>query len=485
MGVAISCLPSFIAGSRVEPDAGSPRVRSLDGTYELPVAETSAVQLRRALRYADACQAALHARPLRERLEAAQLVARDYERRGAEACWALGHFRGLTVSDSRWMCQLNARWAEQFDELMSIMFADGVTRQIEMTDGATSELRWRSKGKAGLFSSSTMDGPAAVVALCHAMITGTHLILKPSFRDAATHLAFETLHEHGLDEYAQLVRWRSDAPEASLLNRQLLVNMAQALVFSGNDTYRALLDDAAPPGSPEWEALQLRTKRYGTGLPLALVTCRADLDAAARDLVEGARLGGGRFCLSAGPVLVERSCHDALLERVVQRARQLRRGALLEERSELSAHEPESGAAMQAAVLGFGGTRAFGAIRSSDMDVVVLGEVPRSSAALYRELPGPVLALIPTDSLAEATALASEALRRNAREAWTAVVVFGTDRDFAEVQATVESFRYLHGGVVAQVKLLLPHQGSYFALDLVRRVSIERQAKRSVAGRGG
>jgi acyl-CoA reductase-like NAD-dependent aldehyde dehydrogenase len=470
--MGIATLPSFIAGVRVEPDASSPRIRSIDGEQELPVAETTPVQLRRALRYADEGQALLLDSSLAQRIEAARLVIREYARREGDACWSLAKFRGLVARDTRWMCEVNVRWAEQFEVLVEAAFGS-MARRIASGESAQGVLSWRSKGKACLFSSSTMDGPAAVVALAHAMISGTHLILRPSFRDAATHFAFEILEAHGLSHYAQLVRWRGNAPDAPLLNRQLLGNVAQGIVFSANETYRELLDGVATPGSADWDALHARTTRYGTGLPLAIVTAQADLDRAARDIVEGARLGGGRFCLSAGPVLVDRSCQRELLERIVRQASELRRGPPLDEQSELSSHETENAEGMRAALASFGGSVAHGAIRPTDMDVVVLADVPMTSSALHRELPGPVLSLIPVDGLAEAAQAAGTALRRNHRQAWTAVVVFGNERDFIEVQRSVTSFRYLAGGVVSRVRLLLPHQGSYFAVDLMRRVSIE------------
>lgn len=469
----ITGLASFIAGARLDPTPDAPRIRSLDGAHELPVAETSPVELRRALRYADGCQTRLLATTLEQRIEAARLVMSEYERRSDDVARMLAQFRGLVCCDARWMCQVSMRWAEQLGVLADIVFGGALTREVRGAGGRIGELHWRSKGTAALFSSSSMDGPAAVVALCHAMLSGTHVIFRPSFRDTATHLAFDILHEHGLDDYAQLVRWRSEHSAAPLLNRQLLGNVAQAMIFSSNETFRELLDSAATPGSAEWDAVYSRAKRYGTGLPLAVVTARADLDRAARDLVEGARLGGGRFCLSAGPVLVEASCHDELVERAATYARVLRRGSAGDERSQLSSHEPESAEGLRAAVGSLGGTVAFGEIRSDDMDVVGLADVPTSSSALHRELPGPVLSFIPVQSLAQAGAVASTALRRNQREAWTATVFFGDDEEYRALQQSVESFRYLRGGVVAQVKLLLPHQGSYFALDFLRRVSLE------------
>lgn len=465
-------LDQYIAGTCVAPAADAPRIMSLDAAIELKVSETSSVQLRRALRYADDCQAKLDRTSLSERIEVARLVVSEYAQKAAEACWALAHFRGVTASDTRWMCQVNVDWARNFETLVQVLWGDQAVRQAGEASSAAVFL-WRSKGKAALFSSSTMDGPPAVVALCHAILSGTHLIFKPSFRDAATHIALQTLYQHGLHHYAQLVRWRANAAEAVQLNRQLINHVAQAVVFSANDTYRALLDAAAEPATEEWEALRQRVKRYGTGLPIAIVTAKADLDEAARDLVEGARLGGGRFCLSACPVLVDQRCHDELVARIVARARKLRRGAAVAAETELSAHEPADTVAIQEVVRSFGGKQVFGEVREDDMDVLVLAEVATSTPALHRELPGTALAVIPIADLEQAVMVAGTALRRNLREAWTAVVFFGDADEFGSLPTKLPAFRYLRGGVVSRVKLLLPHQGAYFALDLMRRITLE------------
>lgn len=472
--MGIASLPAFVAGARIEPASDAARITSLDGAVALPVTETGAVQLRRALRHAEQAQARVRAIPVADRVADARRLLHAYAQRADDAAWALAHFRGLVARDTRWMCEVNLQWAEGFETLLEVMTGSpGMIREVASGATRLGALGFRSKGRACLYSSSTMDGPAAVVALCHAMLSGTHLILRPSFRDAATHLAFEALEELGLAHYAQLVRYRSEAPDAPLLNRQLLGNVSQAIVFSATESFRALLDQTALPGTSESDALRTRVQRYGTGLPLAVVTEDADLDRAARDLVEGARLGGGRFCLSAGPVLVARSRQEALCERIVAEASRLRAGPPLDDASELSSHDPATTPAMRAAVQGFGGVVAYGAIREHDMDVLVLRDVPSDSPALHREIPGPVLALIPADHLEEMSTIAGAALRRNHRQAWTALVSFASPDDHLRIEGSIESFRYLRGGVVSRVKLLLPHQGSYFALDLMRRVSLE------------
>lgn len=465
-------LAQYVAGERVGPTADSFRIRSLDGTVQLRVSETGPVELRRALRYAVDSQAKLALTSLSERIEVARLVVSDYARHVEEACWALAHFRGITASDARWMCQVNLEWAADFELLVQRLWGER-TDQSEVEACSAKTFHWRSRGQAALFSSSTMDGPPAVVALCHAILSGTHLIFKPSFRDAATHLALDALYERGLSHYAQLVRWRADLPDAAQRNRQLLNHVVQAVVFSSNETYRTLLGACAEPGTEPWEALRDRVKRYGTGLPIAIVTREADLDEAARDLVEGARLGGGRFCLSACPVLVEQSCHDALVARLVAYAQRLRHGPALAAGTELSGHDPADTAALRSVVQSFGGTRVFGDVRADEMDVLVLAGVPTTTPALHRELPGTALAVIPVEGFTQAVSVAASALRQNFREAWTAVVLFGATHEFASLPRQLPAYRYLRGGVVSRVKLLLPHQGAYFALDLMRRVTLE------------
>jgi len=484
MGVTpIDRLPFAIAGELVDPAPGSPTTSSLDGSVTLQVAETTSVQLRRALRFGDEAQERLRRVSLRQRVEAARFLLDQYVEQRARVAWGLGLFRGIVARDSEWMCAWNRKWGDAFDELIEVFGGarDDLFRNVASEDAGRGAIGWLSNGKAALFSSSTMDGPATVVAMCHAMIAGTHLIVRPSFGDPATHLAYETLLENGLADYGQLIRFRSTGDATAPLVRQVLGGVARAIVFSSNETYRQLLAMTGDPASIEGEAIQRRTRRYGTGLPLAVVTARADLDRASRDLVEGARFGYGRFCLSTTPVLVERACYPELLAKVVERGARLQHGAVLDATTDLGQHRSEEAAAFRGAVQGFGGRVAFGRIEETTMDLMVLADVSVQSACLHQEFPGPLLCLIPVDSIAAAAPSARAALRRNGREAWTAVATYGDVADRQEVQRSIDAYRYLDGGVVAKVKLLLPHQGSYFALDLMRRVTLEGDAPRESA----
>ncbi|MBC7659465.1 MAG: aldehyde dehydrogenase family protein [Chitinophagaceae bacterium] len=470
--MGIERLSTFIAGKEILPDlAISPRINSLDGSVSLPVSETSGVQLRSALRFGEESQKKVSLIPMAQRIEDARFLMSEYSKRSADIAWGLALFRGYIAADSEWMCNVNEAWANSLDVLAEVMFAS--RSGIQRLPGSNDSLQWRSKGKAALFCASTMDGPPAMVTICHAMLSGTHLILRPSWRDAVTHLAYEILYENRLAHYGQLVRWPSQSDQSRVLNKQIIANVSQFLVFSSNETFRDLIKDVAEPGTDDWDEIQRRARRYGTGLPLAIVTPHTNLDSAADELIEAARLGNGRFCLSAGPVFVMRACYSELLAKLVERSKLLKGGDPLCASSHLGCIDPTERNALIIGIKSFGGRVAYGEIHQKHMDVVILADVPQLTPCLYSEFPGTLLALIAVDNFTEVQSLALDALKKNHREAWTAVTVFGNDEEFNDIQQRLDSYRFLKTGVTARVKQLLPHQGSYFGLDLVRRSTVE------------
>jgi len=107
------------------------------------------------------------------------------------------------------------------------------------------------------------------------------------------------------------------------------------------------------------------------------------------------------------------------------------------------------------------------------MDLMILEDVSPNSPCLYREYPGTLLALIPFSTREEAIQIAQKNLKENNREAWTAVNVFGSDEDYKEFAASIDSYFFLRAGITSEPKFLLPHQGRYFAFDLTRRLTTE------------
>jgi hypothetical protein len=470
----IKHLPCYIAGERIDliPGEHTGAITSIDQKVQVPVVTTTPAQLRKALRFAEKSQKILERTPMEERVRVARLVMSTYKQYEAQVRWGLANFRGIVAKDSFWMCKLLDNWSQQLETFVSSVWQlnPDFSRTISFKDEMSADLTYRSKGFGTFFCASTMDGPPAIAALCHGILSGTHLIVRPSWRDTATHFMFDILLQHGLGHYAQLVRWPSDAPESKVLNQQLITNVQQAIIFCSDETFQDLVEDS---GLKTVSAVNSKMKKYGTGLPLVIVTPNTDLKHAAALIVEGARLGNGKFCLSHGPVLVQREAYPAFIQEVVACAKNLKPGDLLDLTTEAGGWDSEELATLKRQLASFGGTVAYGEINEKKMDMMILKDIPSSSPCLFREFSGTYVGLIPYDTLQDAVTIAQSSLAHNNREAWTAVNFFGSNDELKEYSQAISSYYFLRGGITAIPRFLMPHQGSYFALDLMRRQSDE------------
>lgn len=465
----IEQLPCYIAGKRIDVENSSRTIDSLDKKDRIPIAPVSSSQLRKALRFADEAQERLYKTSLKERMEVAKFLLHEYGTKyRPQICWGLAKFRGLVAKDAAWMSDILLKSTEELELFVDAVFGmdRSFKKDIKNGDKVLSELRYKSAGKGALIFSSTMDGPPAGTALAHTILSGTHVILRPSWRDVATHFLLDILVENNLGDYAQLVRWPSEGEDTVALNKQLIRNVDQTIVFCSDETFVELM---AQVELGEARYLDKKVIKYGKGLPLTIVQPGVDLDDAAGLILEGARLGNGKFCLSHCPVLVNKACYQELLDRLTTLSSQLKAGDPLDMTTDLGRWEGTEVTQLEKYLPSFGGNVACGNFEGSSMDVVVLKGVPQNSPCLYSEFPGTLLALIPYESLDEAIQIARSSLKQNHRKAWTAVNIFANQEDFTILRNNIDSFHFLNGGITALPKFILPHQGSYFAIDLMRR----------------
>lgn len=466
----IEQLPCYIAGKRIDVENSARTIDSIDKIDKIPIASVSAPQLRKALRFADEAQERLSRTPIKERIEVARFLLSEYAKNyRSHVCWGLAKFRGLVAKDASWMMDILAKSTEELELFVDAVFGMDTSfkRNIKAGDKVLSELRYKSDGTGALIFSSTMDGPPAGTALAHTILSGTHVILRPSWRDVATHFLLDILVENNLGDYAQLVRWPSEGEDTISLNKQLIRNVDQTIVFCSDETFVELM---AQVELGEQRHLDKKVIKYGKGLPLTIVQPDVDLDDAAGLLLEGARLGNGKFCLSHCPVLVNRACYEELLARLQELSSQLKAGDPLAMETDLGQWEGTEVKQLEKYLPTLGGSIACGNFEGTSMDVVVLKGVPQNSPCLYSEFPGTLLALIPFDTIDEAIKIARTSLKQNHRKAWTAVNIFANKEDFTKLSSRIDSYHFLNGGITALPKFILPHQGSYFAIDLMRRV---------------
>ncbi|WP_131742835.1 aldehyde dehydrogenase family protein [Actinomadura roseirufa] len=155
-----------------------------------------------------------------------------------------------------------------------------------------------------------------------------------------------------------------------------------------------------------------------------IVFADADLDAAAAAAGDTAWQNSGQICFAGTRLLVERSVHDAVVARIVERARALTVGPAFAPGTDLG---PLVSAEQLAKVRGYlDGAAADVALGGDPLPgpgyfaaPTVLTGVDNRSALAQEEIFGPVLAVIPFDTPAEALRLANDTAYGLAAGVWT------------------------------------------------------------------
>lgn len=167
--------------------------------------------------------------------------------------------------------------------------------------------------------------PSAMIArkLAPALAAGCTFVLKPSELTPLSALALAALcEEAGVPKgVVNVVPTSEAAPVGEVLTGDARV---RALSFTGSTAvgkrlYRACAD-----------TVKKVSLELGGNAPF-LVFDDADLDAAADGLMVAKLRNGGQTCVAANRILVQRSVHDAFVERVAARLRGVRVGPGLEE----------------------------------------------------------------------------------------------------------------------------------------------------------
>ena len=144
-----------------------------------------------------------------------------------------------------------------------------------------------------------------------------------------------------------------------------------------------------------------------------IVLADADIDLAARKLALAGFEASGQQCISAQRILVQRSVHDALLERLVTAARGLKTGPAEDPDTDLGpmVHEAAAERVMGLVqdALDRGADCALAPQRDgATVSPAVLARVPRDARLWQEEAFGPVVLVHAFDTLDEAIALAND-----------------------------------------------------------------------------
>ncbi|WP_433734657.1 aldehyde dehydrogenase [Nocardia sp. CA-129566] len=164
------------------------------------------------------------------------------------------------------------------------------------------------------------------------------------------------------------------------------------------------------------------------GKSAQVVFADTDLDAAANGVIAGVFAATGQTCMAGSRLLVERSVHEALVDRITARAKTIKLGDPTADATEMG---PLANAAQLEKVLGYlneakqsGATIATGGGREESLggyfvQPTVVTNVTPDMSVVCEEIFGPVLSVLPFDTEEQAVALANDSKYGLAGAIWT------------------------------------------------------------------
>ncbi len=260
----------------------------------------------------------------------------------------------------------------------------------------------------------------AMWKIAPALALGNTVVLKPASATPLTALLFaELLAEAGLPPGAfNVVPGPGAAVGAAMAEHPGIDKIS----FTGETaTGKAILRAAA--GTVKRVSMELGGKSPN------VVFADADLDAAARGAINAIFYGKGELCSAGSRLLVEESAHDALLEKVVERAKKLvpadpldpktRLGSLVSEAQRESVESYVESGKREGAKLLAGGSRVSVDGKGAFFEATVFDAVSPDMKIAREEIFGPVLAAMTFRDEKEAVAIGNATIYGLAAAVWS------------------------------------------------------------------
>jgi len=260
----------------------------------------------------------------------------------------------------------------------------------------------------------------AMWKIAPALALGNAIVLKPASVTPLTALMLaELLAEAGLPPGAFNV---IPGPGAVIGQAMALHPGIDKISFTGEtETGKSILRAAA--GTVKRVSMELGGKSPN------IVFADADLDAAAKGAINAIFYGKGELCSAGSRLLVEESAHDALMERVVERAKKMapgdpldpktRLGSLVSEKQRDSVARYVESGRKEGAKLVAGGNAASVNGKGAFFEATVFDGVTPQMTIAREEIFGPVLAAIEFADVDEAIARANDSNYGLAAAVWT------------------------------------------------------------------
>lgn len=281
-------------------------------------------------------------------------------------------------------------------------------QRYDQTPGYVTTVSRVPVGVAALIAPWNAPVALATMKIAAALAFGNTCVLKPSEQTPlALARVVELLQEVLPEGVLTLVNGRGPVTGAALVEHP---DIDLVSFTGGTETGRSIMSAAGRNLVP-------CTLELG-GKSANVVFASADLDRALDGALLGIFSNNGQQCLAGSRILLERSIHDAFIERFVERAARIRVGDPMAADTEIG---PLASAAHMNRVLGFadiaradGGTVLTGGARRQDLGPGYFIEptavtVPSNGARVAQdEIFGPFATFLPFDTPEEAAAIAND-----------------------------------------------------------------------------
>jgi aldehyde dehydrogenase (NAD+) len=260
----------------------------------------------------------------------------------------------------------------------------------------------------------------AMWKIAPALALGNTVVLKPASLTPLTALLFaDLLREAGLPTGAFNV---VPGPGATIGAAVAEHPGIDKISFTGEtETGKKILRAAA--GTMKRVSMELGGKSPN------VVFADADLDAAAKGAINAIFYGKGELCSAGSRLLVEESAHDALLEKVVDRAKKMvpadplhpktRLGSLVSEKQRENVERYVEAGKSEGAKLVAGGKRATVGGKGAFFEATVFDAVRPEMRIAREEIFGPVLATLTFKDEKDAVAVGNSTIYGLAAAVWT------------------------------------------------------------------
>src|SRR6202521_2613119 len=282
-------------------------------------------------------------------------------------------------------------------------------------------MTWREPiGVVGAITPWNFPLLQAMWKIAPALALGNTVVLKPASVTPLTALLFaELLAEAGLPPGAFNV---VPGPGSTIGAAMAQHPGIDKISFTGEtETGKSILRAAA--GTLKRVSMELGGKSPN------VVFADADLEAAARGAVNAIFYGKGELCSAGSRLLVEESVHDALIEKVAERARKMvpadpmdpktRLGSLVSEKQRDNVARYVEKGKSEGARIGAGGKRSAVGGKGAFFEATVFDGVTPEMTIAREEIFGPVLATLTFKDEADAVAVGNSTIYGLAAAVWS------------------------------------------------------------------